>query len=151
VVTSTAYHSPFSASDDPLQISPLISQPLVELALQTPSNLHFENGQDRAVARTAFSDVLPATILRRGLGKGGPNLWAKDVIEGNAEFLREFLLDGILVQRNLVDRNKVESALSPKIAKSTAIVGDIFAKVYIESWLRKVTYSMDRSFLGHIS
>jgi asparagine synthase (glutamine-hydrolysing) len=151
VVTSTAYHSPFSAPDDPLQISPLISQPLVELALQTPSHLHFENGQDRAVARTAFSDVLPATILQRGLGKGGPNLWAKDVIDNNAAFLKEFLLDGILVHRNLADRKKVEAALSPKIAKSTAIVGDIFAKLYIESWLRKAKSSVGRSLLGTVS
>lgn len=151
VVTSTAYHSPFSTADDPIQISPLISQPLAELALQTPSHLHFQNGQDRAVARTAFSDVLPAAILQRGLGKGGPNLWAKDVIDHNAAFLKEFLLDGILVHRHLADRKKVEAALSPKIAKSTAIVGDVFAKLYIESWLRKATSSVDRSFLRNIS
>lgn len=142
VVNSTAYHSPFSGANDPAQISPLISQPLVEVALQTPSTLHFERGQDRAVARTAFSDVLPATILHRGLGKGGPSLWAKETVEHNATFLRDFLLDGILVKRNLIDRAKVESALSPKIEKSTAIVGDIFAKLYIEAWLRKATSSV---------
>jgi asparagine synthase (glutamine-hydrolysing) len=91
---------------------------------------------DRALARSAYSDVLPSSILQRGLGKGGPNLWARDVVESNTAFLREFLLDGILVQRNLIDRAKVESALSPTIVKSTSIVGDIFAKLYIESWLR---------------
>lgn len=137
VVTSTAYHSPFSHAGDPPHISPFISQPLVEIALQTPAHLHFQSGLDRAIARSAFSDVLPAAILQRGLGKGGPNLWAKDVVDCNTAFLREFLLDGILVQRNLVDRVKVESALSATIEKSTSIVGDIFAKIYIESWLRK--------------
>jgi asparagine synthase (glutamine-hydrolysing) len=137
VATSTAYHSPFSRRDDPPRISPFISQPLVELVLQTPPHLHFESGMDRALARSAYSDVLPSSILQRGLGKGGPNLWARDVVESNTAFLREFLLDGILVQRNLIDRAKVESALSPTIVKSTSIVGDIFAKLYIESWLRK--------------
>lgn len=136
VATSTAYHSPFSRWDDPPRISPFISQPLIELVLRTPSHLHFGSGMDRALARSAYSDVLPSSILQRGLGKGGPNLWARDVVESNTAFLREFLLDGILVQRNLIDRAKVESALSPTIVKSTSIVGDIFAKLYIESWLR---------------
>jgi hypothetical protein len=30
----------------------------------------------------------------------------------------------------------LEAALSPRIAKSTVIAGDIFAKLYIEGWLR---------------
>lgn len=137
VVTSTAYHSPFSRSNDPPRISPLVSQPLVELVLKTPAHFHFKSGMDRALARSAYSDVLPSSILQRGLGKGGPNLWARQVVECNTPFLREFLLDGILAQRNLIDRAKLESALSPTIVKSTSMVGDIFAKVYIESWLRK--------------
>jgi hypothetical protein len=70
------------------------------------------------------------------LGKGGPGLWAKDAVERNAGFLKEFLLDGILVERRLIDRKKLESVLSARIAKSTIIVCDIFAKLYIESWLR---------------
>jgi asparagine synthase (glutamine-hydrolysing) len=135
-VTSPLYHSPFSNQNDPPQVSPLVSQPLVEIALQIPSYLHCRFGQDRAVARAAFADVLPSEILQRGLGKGGPDLWARDVIEGNATYLREFFLDGVLVKQGIIDRKKVENALSPRIVKSTVIVGDIFAKLYIESWLR---------------
>jgi asparagine synthase (glutamine-hydrolysing) len=135
-VTSPSYHSPFATPDDPPQVSPLISQPLAELALQIPGYLHCMGAQDRAVARTAFADALPAEILNRGLGKGGPDLWAKDVVENNSQFLRDFLLEGILVRQGLVDRAKLETALSLRIAKSTAMVGDIFAKLYIEAWLR---------------
>jgi asparagine synthase (glutamine-hydrolysing) len=137
-VTSTSYHSPFSDPSDPPQASPLISQPLVEAALRIPADLHCKGARDRAVAREAFADVLPTDVLHRGLGKGGPGLWAKDVVENNYEFLRDYLLDGILVRRRLIDRNKLETALSPRIAKSTVIVGDIFAKLYIEAWLRKL-------------
>jgi asparagine synthase (glutamine-hydrolysing) len=135
-VTSTTYHSPFSSPNDPPRISPLVSQPLVELTLRTPAYLHCKSAQDRAVARTAFADMLPQEILQRGLGKGGPSLWARDVVENNGGFLREFLLDGILVRRRLIDRRKLESVLSPRIAKSAVIAGDIFAKLYIEAWLR---------------
>jgi asparagine synthase (glutamine-hydrolysing) len=136
-VTSAAYHSPFSNPGDPPQISPLIGQPLVEIALRIPAYLHYKYGHDRAAARNAFTDVLPAAIIQRGSGKGGPGIWAKDVVENNREFLREFFLDGILVQRRLIDRSKLEAALSSRIEKSTVIVGDIFAKLYLESWLRQ--------------
>jgi asparagine synthase (glutamine-hydrolysing) len=134
-VTSATYHSPFSRSQDPLRVSPLVGQPLLETALGIPTHLHCKYGQDRAVARAAFADVLPQEILQRGLGKGGPGLWVKNVAERNAGFLREFLLDGILVQRRLIDRTKLETVLSPRIAKSTVIVADILAKLYIEAWL----------------
>jgi asparagine synthase (glutamine-hydrolysing) len=137
-VTSTSYHSPFSNPLDPPRVSPLVSQPLVEIALRMPAYLHCRFAQDRAVARTAFADVLPPEILQRGLGKGGPSLWAKEVVENNVRFLREFLLDGILVRERLIDRTKLETVLSPRIAKSTVVVGDIFAKVYIEAWLRRL-------------
>jgi asparagine synthase (glutamine-hydrolysing) len=136
-VTSPLYHSPFADSTDPLLVSPLIAQPLVEIALRMPSYLHCRSGQDRAVARKAFADVLPFDVLHRGLGKGGPDLWARDVLECNSEFMRDFLANGILVRRGLVDRTKLETVLSHRIAKSTAMVGDIFAKLYIEAWLRK--------------
>jgi asparagine synthase (glutamine-hydrolysing) len=137
VATSTAHHSPFAGPDDPPRISPLISQPLVETALRVPAYLHFKNAENRAVARAAFADRLPAMILQRGTGKGGPDLWARDVIERNLDFLREYFLDGILVQRGLLDRRKVEAVVSRRIEKSTAIVSDVFAKLYIEAWLRK--------------
>ena len=137
VATSTAHHSPFAGPDDPPRISPLVSQPLAETALRIPAYLHLKNAENRAVARAAFADRLPAMVLRRGTGKGGPDLWAKDVIERNVEFLREYFLDGILVQRGLLDRRKVEAAVSPRIAKTTALVSDLFTKLYIEAWLRK--------------
>jgi asparagine synthase (glutamine-hydrolysing) len=135
-VTSTTYHSPFSRPHDPNRVSPLVSQPLLEIALRMPTHLHCKFARDRAVARAAFEDVLPKEILQRGLGKGGPGLWIKAVIDNNTEFLREFLLDGVLARRRLIDRTKLETVLSPRIAKSTVVACDIFAKLYIEAWLR---------------
>jgi asparagine synthase (glutamine-hydrolysing) len=137
-VTSPALQSPFSGPDDPLQISPLVSQPLLELMLRMPRHLHFRHAQDRAVARAAYADVLPREILQRGLGKGGPDLWAKEVIENNVGFLREFLLDGVLVRRRLIDGKKLEAVLSSRIDKSTVFAGEIFSKLYIEAWIRKL-------------
>jgi asparagine synthase (glutamine-hydrolysing) len=107
------------------------------LALRIPAYLHCKYAQDRPIARTAFADVLPADILHRGLGKGGPALWVKDVVEYNGEFLRDYLLNGILIRERMLDRKKLETVLSPRIAKSTVVATEIFAKLYIEAWLRK--------------
>jgi asparagine synthase (glutamine-hydrolysing) len=134
--TSPTYNSPFSKPTDPSRVSPLLAQPVVELALRTAPHLHFRNGTDRAVARAAFTELLPKSIIRRGLGKGGPTLWAADVVEHNIDFLRELLMDGILAKRGLIDRRKVDAVLSHRIQKTTVIVGDIFAKAYIEAWLQ---------------
>jgi asparagine synthase (glutamine-hydrolysing) len=136
-VTSTSYHSPFSKTFDPPQVSPLISQPLVEAALRIPGYLHCKDGQDRPVARAAFADVLATEVLQRGLGKGGPTLWTRDVVENNREYLRGYLLNGVLVREGLVDRKKLGAVLSARIVKSTVMAGDIIAKLYIEAWLRK--------------
>jgi asparagine synthase (glutamine-hydrolysing) len=137
VVTSSAYNSPFSQPSDPQRLSPLLTQPLMDLMLRVPAYLHFMRGQNRAAARTAFADRLPIEILERGIGKGGPILWAKSVVDRNAKYLLEYFLDGILVGQGLLDRVKVQTALSPRIEKSTAMVSDLFAKIYIEAWLRK--------------
>jgi asparagine synthase (glutamine-hydrolysing) len=136
VATSPMFHSPFADPNARPQISPLISQPLAEIVLRIPSYLHCNAGQDRAVARAAFADVLPTDVLLRGTGKGGPDLWAKDVIENNVPFLQEYLLGGALVQRGLIDPIKLENALSSHMVKSTAMISDIFAKLYIEAWTR---------------
>jgi asparagine synthase (glutamine-hydrolysing) len=136
-VNSTSYHSPFSTLSDPPIVSPLASQPLVEAALRIPAYLHCKNGRDRPIARYAFHDVISTDVLRRGLGKGGPTLWVKDVVENNYDFLTEYLLNGILVRERLIDTHKLEAMLSSRIAKSTVVASEIFAKLYIEAWLRK--------------
>src|SRR5258708_28395529 len=135
-------------------VTPLVIQPLLETALRITTYLHCRISQDRAAARAAFVDVLPPEIVQRGLGKGGPDLWARDVVENNTGFLREFLLDGILMRRRLIDRTKLEIVLSPRVVKSTVVVGDIYAKLYIEAWLRawqqvENMSARQRESLGH--
>lgn len=135
-VASTAYHSPFASPDDPPCISPLVGQPLVECSLRIPSHLHIHHGRDRAVARAAFARDLPEMIIQRGLGKGGPTQWIRDIVANNTAFFREFLGDGILVKRGLIDRQKLETILTPGVARSAALIGDLIAKTYVEAWLR---------------
>jgi asparagine synthase (glutamine-hydrolysing) len=137
VVTSACYHSAFARPDEPARESPLACQPLVEWALRTPGYLHVYGAQNRAVARSAFTDVLPESVIARGTAKGGPELWLKDVINKNLVFLREFLLDGQLVKARLIDRRRLETVLSSQMITSEVVVADIFSKLYMEAWLHQ--------------
>ncbi len=126
----------FGAPGDPALISPLSSQPLVELSLQIASFLHIRDGRERAVARHAFSKVLPASVINR-VGKGTNSQWLHALVNHHASFLRETLWDGLLVRAGILDRHKLESALSLSISNTTVGVLDVIRMLYIEAWLRR--------------
>jgi asparagine synthase (glutamine-hydrolysing) len=136
VITSTSYHAPFDLDDGPTTISPLMSQPIVEHALRTPSHFHVAGGRNRSVARHAFAAELSDLVLNRP-GKSSPSGWIQSVVERNRDFLREVLLDGILVKERILDARKVESLLSDEINKSAIHISQIFVQLYIECWLRR--------------
>lgn len=83
-------------------ITPLLSQPVVELCLSIPTWKWCEGGMNRSVARHAFETMLPPALIERR-SKGGPNSVCLDVIEIHRKLLREFLLGGLLAQNKLVD------------------------------------------------
>jgi asparagine synthase (glutamine-hydrolysing) len=137
VATSDLYYDPLFPADQPAPeyVSPLLSQPVVELCLRIPSYVLFENGNDRGLARRAFAAEIPPEILSRQ--------W-KDRVQGFTEsillhgrtFARELLLDGVLVKQGLLDARKIETALSGRDARSTVSVGEILDHLVVEAWLR---------------
>jgi asparagine synthase (glutamine-hydrolysing) len=129
----TAYHDPFHP-DAPETVHPLLSQPLVELCLQLPTWLLTRGGRGRALARRAFAAELPAPIATRR-SKGGIEEHIKAVLLNNIDFAREMLLDGDLVRRGLLDRPRVEEALSGRPTTLPVPIGQIHAYLGIEMWL----------------
>lgn len=100
------------ARDDALElICPLQSQPIVEACLGIPSWHWVNGGINRAVVRHAFSNALPAKLLRRN-SKGGPAAFCIEILETFRAELRERLLDGLLVANGILDRAQVERYLS---------------------------------------
>ena len=91
-------------------VHPLMSQPIIELALATPSWAACEGGVDRARARQAFAVDLPDIIIERRL-KGGPDSFALKILRTQLPAIRERLLDGRLVREGLLDRSVLEQAL----------------------------------------
>jgi asparagine synthase (glutamine-hydrolysing) len=138
-VTSPTAHGGFLTSSDTLILNPLVSQPLVELFLAIPGDLHITGSESAAVARHAFGDQLSSEVLGRGKGKGTPELWLGDVISHNRGFVMELLLDGLLVKERVLDRRKAAAALSCNINGSKVRANLIIAQLYIEGWLRQWT------------
>lgn len=93
-------------------INPLLSQPILEVCLSIPTWQWRDGGRDRAAARTAFADRIPAEILTRKV-KGTPDPFCGEIIRQKREELRERLLDGQLSKHGILDRGAVEEALRP--------------------------------------
>jgi asparagine synthase (glutamine-hydrolysing) len=127
--------NPDEAAAEP--VFPLLSQPLVELCLGIPSYIQFDEGRDRGLARRAFAGAVPAAILAR-TWKDRVQGFPEEILQHNHDYLRELLLDGILVAQRYLDRSAVETALSGQYFKESASVGEILDHVLVEAWLQSL-------------
>lgn len=130
------FYDPMGRTGDPELVAPLWSQPLLELVLRIPTYMLMTGGWDRGLTRLAFSDSLPPEIARR-TDKGGVTTHVQAVIQRNMRFIRDLLIDGALVQRGLLDRFKVEEALSgrPSHTNPPGTV-EILGALTVEAWIR---------------
>lgn len=130
------FYDPLGGPDDPERVSPLFSQPLMELCLRIPTYVLTQGGWDRAVARRAFHDDLPAEIRNRR-HKGGIEEHLRLTLERNRTFLRELLLDGDLVRQGVIDRPKLAEVLSGRATGILAGASELLDYVGVEAWLRR--------------
>ena len=130
------YYDPFLLHAAPELVNPLLSQPLVELCLQLPTYVLAHGGQSRALARRAFAADLPPQIVRRQ-AKGGTGDHLKAVLSRNQNFARTMLLDGELVRRGILDRERVAVALSDRPSTLASHIAEIHRFIGIEVWLNR--------------
>ncbi|WP_116808680.1 asparagine synthase-related protein [Steroidobacter cummioxidans] len=119
----------------PEVVSPLYSQPVIELLLRIPIHTHFHRGRDRGLARVAFVAETPEPILRR-LWKDRAPGFHDQLLERERPFLKETLLDGVLARHGLLDRPLLEEVLSAGPTKNTVYPGEIFRHLDSELWAR---------------
>jgi asparagine synthase (glutamine-hydrolysing) len=129
------FYDPFRPESLPQRACPLLSQPLLELCLQIPTYVLAPGPQDRMLARKAFADALPGEILHRS-SKGSLARHVKSVLHHNRLFLAELLLDGVLVRRQLLDRQKLANALSTTPTAEKCWAPELFDYAAIECWVR---------------
>lgn len=115
-------------------IHPLISQPIIERCLQIPSYVLAHRGKSRGLVREAFAADVPAKIIHR-YSKGSTSNYFNRMLAGNAAFLREFLLDGALVRKGVLDRPELEQRLSEHELVRGDNVRSLLDAVRAEAWL----------------
>ena len=116
-------------------IHPLLSQPLMELTLAIPTPVLTEGGHDRMLARRAFVDRVPQSILKRR-SKGELGSYYGRSIANALKELRPHLLEGRLVGAGLIDRSELEAALSVEHLIWQGGYADIMILATIESWIQ---------------
>jgi len=130
------FYDPLGREGEAERLSPLCSQPLMELCLRIPTYVLTHGGWDRAVARRAFYDDLPPEIRNRR-HKGGIEEHLRLTVEHNRAFLRELLLDGALVRQGIVDRAALAEVLSGRPTAIAAGAGELLEYAGIEAWLER--------------
>jgi asparagine synthase (glutamine-hydrolysing) len=136
-LTGRPGYSPFAERDDPEYVCPLLSQPLLELCLQIPVYIHTAAGWDRALERRAFMDVLPSKIVQRRR-KGSIGVAMNALLQTNLSLVRELMLEGLLIENQLLDRRKVEAALTGSNVTLSPMAAEIIGEhLSTEVWLQR--------------
>lgn len=115
---------------------PLLSQPVIEACLRVPSWMWFSGGQNRSIAREAFSDVLPAKILERK-SKGTFTGYLGTLYRRKADNMLAFLLGGELQSRNLLDADALRQFSKGELPRGRSSFTRIFQLCTLENWIRQ--------------
>lgn len=116
-------------------VAPLMSQPVVETCLRVPTWLWCRGGMNRVVARDAFRDLLPPSVIDRR-SKGSPAAFDAQIVATKRRELLDLLGHGHLASRGLIDLGTVGRALGD----SGPLRGDGYLRVTelvdVEAWLQ---------------
>jgi asparagine synthase (glutamine-hydrolysing) len=131
------YYHPFGCVDDPNpeNLSPLVSQPVVEICLRIPSYVHLFNGRDRGLARLAFTAELPREVCDREWKDRGAGAFEARFL-ANIEFARQLIANGSLVKQGLLRAERLSDALSGEPNRGACYVSEMFNCLAIEAWLQ---------------
>lgn len=136
------FYDSLASANDPERVHPLVAQPLIEVCLRIPTFVLISGGWDRAIARRAFVGDVPREIISRRT-KGGITNHGNRIIQANLALIRELLLDGQLVGRRLLKRDKLEELLSGRRSLSTREYGEIEEHLSTEIWLGRWSEQRD--------
>lgn len=134
ILSSTLYIDRGSLIPGKPIINPLLSQPLVELALSIPTYQSFRKGYDRYQYRKSMDKHLKGKFIWR-TSKGGTT---GSLIAGarlHFEKLRPLLLEGQFVQRGYIEREKLNYALLELRGGKTDNVWPLLNLFFVEKWL----------------
>ncbi len=115
---------------------PLFSQPLFDLCLRIPIYTLLRGGIDRALERAAFRDCVPESIIRRQ-NKGSIATAFMSKIRESLPFIRDLLLDGVLVQERIIERSSLEPYLAANRPMNLQALWPFLSCIAAEVWAQK--------------
>jgi asparagine synthase (glutamine-hydrolysing) len=118
------------------QHHPLFSQPLFELCLRIPIYTLLRGGIDRALERAAFRDCVPASIIQRE-NKGTIATGLMGKLRESLPFIRDLLLDGVLVKERIIERSSLAHYLTANRPMNHRELWPFLSCVAAEVWARK--------------
>lgn len=116
-------------------LHPLLSQPVMELCLGIPSWQWIRGGRDRAVARQAFTGLVPDEILRRRNKGRLESMYVQAYMAARRQ-LEDHLLHGELHRLRIIDRESVRTYLRVTAEPRDTGYIRLFELAAMESWLR---------------
>ncbi|MDP9123711.1 MAG: asparagine synthase-related protein [Pseudomonadota bacterium] len=138
LIDACSYYDPYLRQAAPELVNPLLSQPITEFCLAAPTWLLTDGGRGRGLLRRAFAGDIPREIATRQ-SKGGMDEHAAAILGRNLAFARTLLLDGQLVRRGLLDRDKVEAALAGRISSLRGYPAETHECIAVEAWLQRIS------------
>lgn len=130
------FYHPLAPDSHPEQVTPLFSQPLLEVALRIPTWVLTRGGWDRAIARRAFQHEMPRQIVIRRT-KGGREEHSKALLLRNMELVRKLLLEGHLVRERILERSQVAEVLAPGPKRLRSGNVELYDCLGAEAWARR--------------
>jgi asparagine synthase (glutamine-hydrolysing) len=106
-------------------------------------------GQERGLARKAFSADVPPSILNREWKDRAPRFF-EAVVSRNIDFAREMLLDGFLVQNKILNRAALEDLLSGAPTKRPGHIAEVVDHLSVELWLRTWASTTSHRVLANV-
>ena len=116
-------------------IHPLLTQPLVEMTIACPTYLLQRGPTDRGLAREAFRDRLPHSVLHRRSKGEASDHYARAVLD-NVDWLKCHLLEGRLRDARLLNAVAIEQATKPNEMRLGTDYRAFVQYASIESWMR---------------
>lgn len=116
---------------------PLLSQPVMEACFSVPSWRWMSGGRNRALAREAFADQLPASVLQRK-GKGRYDTLVVAAYDRSRSAMRDLLLGGWLASQKIIDVDAVAKALEAPASAASIAHSRPIRLVDAELWCRMV-------------
>jgi len=136
LVGTQSYRDGMMRTDSRPMRYPLLSQPVLQTCLNVPTWMWIAEGRNRAVARDAFADRLPADILHRR-SKGTYVAYCAALYNRTKGGMLDFLATGQIHARGLLDLPALERFVRADLPPEDQSFMRIMDLCMIENWVRQ--------------